>query len=582
MPRRRRQAPLDSTDLFSAERLAVEPGLAARLGAAPPEQVVSPTPAPRKQAPRKTRRPRPRPAAAQAEEPTPSPPQRQRRSKPKTSRRGLKPTGNARRESDEEKRPSPAPAPPRIRITAAQRRVTGAPFVAEAQQLTESHPTLTYAISTTDPERAYVMRFRVVDLDNLIPSQLPNLAPNPAFPQELQPRERGRLASRRQIESIAKRLSPLRLIVDTHALQEGAPIVGPDNLVESGNGRVLALILAREQMPERYGPYLEAVREDAMKKGIELPEATDDPILVRQREAPDDESVTERRRFVDEANDDPTLGTSPVEDAWREAEAIPDWVLTQFAKLDEEIPDANVDKILNSAGFHPAIQAYIEGIPRNEVAALVNRSGTGLNVIGKQRFKSALFAKVFGESDATRNLMETFTEDDTAMRNVEAALFSSLRSLGELKGKIELKQLPPRVDITDDLSAAAAHLAMLRSRGLPVAQFVNQSALEQQDDMSPMQRTLLQFFDEYKFRPKQMREVLHSFAVVAAQQRQPGQGSLVPMVDSGSHAIFKRVLKEHKDRHREDFGAVDLFGVAQKSEEWKAQESMGSTSRKTF
>ena len=67
-----------------------------------------------------------------------------------------------------------------------------------------------------------------------------DLTANPAYPPELQPRARDRAASEAQVANIASRLQPERLGA-SNTVADGAPIVGPDGVVESGNGRVMAL-----------------------------------------------------------------------------------------------------------------------------------------------------------------------------------------------------------------------------------------------------------------------------------------------------------------------------------------------------
>lgn len=84
------------------------------------------------------------------------------------------------------------------------------------------------------------VRYEVVEADSLIASHGDDLGVNPAYPAQLQPRERTRAVSQEQIAGIAAKLEPERLGPSTDAAT-GAPIVGPDNVVESGNGRVLAI-----------------------------------------------------------------------------------------------------------------------------------------------------------------------------------------------------------------------------------------------------------------------------------------------------------------------------------------------------
>jgi hypothetical protein len=131
----------------------------------------------------------------------------------------------------------------------------------------------------------YDFRYKVVDIDNLIPSHTDRLTPNPRYLPELQPRLRGRSASRIQIERMASNLNPRALLHDAGFLDTGPMIVGEDNMVESGNGRVLALRKALAEFPEKYRLYKVMLGNSAADYGI-APEDVDgieNPVLVRER-----------------------------------------------------------------------------------------------------------------------------------------------------------------------------------------------------------------------------------------------------------------------------------------------------------
>ena len=85
-------------------------------------------------------------------------------------------------------------------------------------------------------DRVYQFRYRVVELDDVIPSHNDNLTPNKDYLAELQPRLRDRAASRIQIDNIAKNLNPKALLQDSGFIDTGPMIIGDDLIVESGNG----------------------------------------------------------------------------------------------------------------------------------------------------------------------------------------------------------------------------------------------------------------------------------------------------------------------------------------------------------
>ncbi len=89
--------------------------------------------------------------------------------------------------------------------------------------------------SGPDPRDTFEFRYKIVDLDDLIPSHLANLAPHPNFPADLQPRQRSREASRQQIRKIASKLQPDALIDDFKTLDRGPMIVEGQNRLTIDN-----------------------------------------------------------------------------------------------------------------------------------------------------------------------------------------------------------------------------------------------------------------------------------------------------------------------------------------------------------
>ena len=82
--------------------------------------------------------------------------------------------------------------------------------------------------------------FALVEADNVIASHDSTGGVNPKFPRELQPRDRSRDTSQAWVQKTAGNLDPDSL-GKTGRADTGAPIVGPDLVVESGNGRTCLL-----------------------------------------------------------------------------------------------------------------------------------------------------------------------------------------------------------------------------------------------------------------------------------------------------------------------------------------------------
>ena len=130
----------------------------------------------------------------------------------------------------------------------------------------------------------------------------------------MQPRQRERAASQAQIREIATRLDPERLGYSAEA-DRGAPIVGPDKMVESGNGRVAALrqvLSSSTRQGNAYKTWLKSQGVDVAKYK--------EPILVRQRLSDMDQE--ERQGFTVAANQAATLAMAAPERAMADAKTI--------------------------------------------------------------------------------------------------------------------------------------------------------------------------------------------------------------------------------------------------------------------
>jgi ddrB-like ParB superfamily domain len=122
------------------------------------------------------------------------------------------------------------------------------------------------------------VNYEVANLPFLITSHDADFRVNPRYPAQLQPRARDSAPARDQVNSMAARLQPERLGRSPEA-NSGAPIVGPDNVVESGNGRTLAL--GKAYSSARAGDYRNWLQSQGVDTG-----SVQKPILIARRVTP--------------------------------------------------------------------------------------------------------------------------------------------------------------------------------------------------------------------------------------------------------------------------------------------------------
>ncbi|MFT4012324.1 MAG: hypothetical protein QM682_02765 [Paracoccus sp. (in: a-proteobacteria)] len=274
------------------------------------------------------------------------------------------------------------------------------------------------------------VRYRIVDIDSLQRAT-----------GDLQPRDRSRAASDEQIAGIARELDARRLMPSPEATS-GAPIVGPDMMVESGNGRIAAINRAADEHPDRYQAYVQALEE----AGYDVPAGVTRPVLVAERVT--DLDFEGRRRFVRESNTSSIGRMSATEQAGVDADYLSQNAFETFRG----------GRALNSPENAEFVRRVFAGMPQAERAGLMTADGR-LNIDGLRRLRQALFARAFDAQDLLKMLAET----------EHPAALSLLRMLEDLapewaafRASIDAGFIRPEFDITDQLMDAVRMIARAR------------------------------------------------------------------------------------------------------------------------
>ena len=260
-------------------------------------------------------------------------------------------------------------------------------------------PTGKVAFAKTAKGNKIKTQYALVDASNLITSHDPsNGKVNAKFPQELQPRDRSRSTSMQWVQKISKDIDPEQLGGSRRA-DSGAPIIGDDGIVESGNGRTMALLLAYQNgNADDYRDWLE---ETANYFNINPDEVSKmkQPVLVRVRQ-----SDVDRAAFAVEANQDDKLGMTATEKAKAdEARITPD--LISKLKGDGDLTS------LENADF---IKGFLTSLGTNEAAQYItsNRRPTQSLIA---RVQAALFSKAYNDD---RLLELTADTTDPEIKNI--------------------------------------------------------------------------------------------------------------------------------------------------------------------
>lgn len=296
------------------------------------------------------------------------------------------------------------------------------------------------------------VRYEVVEADSLITSNRDDLSINPNFPQELQPRDRSRAMSQDQIAGIAANLQPERLGFSSDA-STGAPVIGPDGLVESGNGRVLALRRAYQQAgvpADSYRNYLRSQNFDV--DGIR------NPVLVARRVT----DLEDRVGFVTAANRSTAMRLGAAEQALSDARMLDGDLISRLDGAD-----------IKAAGNQAFTRGFMQKLPRSEQGNLIDKDGF-LSQEGERRITSALMGRAYGEpAMLTRALEDT----DNNIKGIAGALADSSGPWAVMRDAVARGDIPAGMDITDDLVNAVRLVMKARDEGRAVRDVVNQGEM---------------------------------------------------------------------------------------------------------
>jgi GNAT superfamily N-acetyltransferase len=365
-------------------------------------------------------------------------------------------------------------------------------------------------------DETYTARWAVYEIGDVVTSHDDALNVNPAYPKELQPRDRTRQAYREQVAEIAQEFDPAQM-GENYLAQHGAPIVGADGAVESGNGRTIALNRLYERKDKRAKAYRRWLGQNAGTFGLN-PEALSgvkQPILVRVRTT--ELSPEARVAFTRTANERETAELGDVEQAQVDAERLTPKLMTLF--------DPGESGELDAATNRPFVRAFIEAIPTTEQGKMRTAEGT-VSSGGLRRIRNAVFQFVYGDVEALTRLAES--TDDPA-RNITSGMLRAAGHMADLKRRIDAETAYP-VSIAADVAKSAGKIAALRASGETVTGYLAQVGTSGQDlfgrDMTDFQRKILVHLEANKKSAKRIAAILTDYVDLAVKAGDPGSGIL--------------------------------------------------------
>ncbi|MBQ9423479.1 MAG: hypothetical protein IJU32_07860 [Pyramidobacter sp.] len=367
-------------------------------------------------------------------------------------------------------------------------------------------------IVTPDGNTEIDAHYAVVPAESLTASNTADLTINPAFPAQFQPRDRSNAESMNQINAITKRLDPARL-TESRLTSEGAPIVDASGIVESGNGRTLALMRGYRGNASTMQAYRQHLIDNAAKFGLDPQQiaSTPNPVLVRVRDTP----MTDAQRiaFATGSNQSSIAGMSATETARIDAGRLTSDILTKY--------DPNLQP--DAAGQREFHKAFLASIPQNEHNTLI-KDGRPTQAL-LQRERNALIYAATGDEQLAARMTES-TDDN--VRTVSQAIVQAAPTLARINAEMQTGRLRSEYSLGKDLADAANWLSELRANGEKAADHLNQLNAFSELDHSEETKLLLAFFDQNKRASKigVIRNALLNYARSVESLGSPDEQSL--------------------------------------------------------
>ncbi|WP_219097562.1 hypothetical protein [Pseudomonas sp. UMAB-40] len=275
-----------------------------------------------------------------------------------------------------------------------------------------------------------VTGFKIIEAKNLVISHETDGTVNPEYPPEIQPRDRARTTSQAWVQKTARNLDPDSL-GRTQRADSGAPIVGADRVVESGNGRAMAIREAyRIGQADEYRAFL---LENAEYFGVDPAkiQRMKAPVLIRVRK-----TAINRVEFAVEANQDDKLAMTATEKARSDAKRLDTAMLSKLADGD-----------LNSAANRDFVAAFLQSLGDAESAQYLTTDGKPTSGL-ISRLQAALFAGAYSDD---RLLEMTADQAKPEIANIVSALNSAAPDFMRAKEQDRIGAEQAGEQVTDSL-----------------------------------------------------------------------------------------------------------------------------------
>lgn len=381
----------------------------------------------------------------------------------------------------------------------------------------------------TDDGKELKVSYKIVPAETLIASNTTDFGKNENYPEKLQPRDRDRVSMKEQVDDMARNLRPEDL-AESRSVNQGAPLVNQDNVVENGNGRTMAITRAYTMDGDAYKAssqkYKQYLVEHAEEYGYtrEEVEAMQNPVLIRQRDASSD-SLQDSIIHSTEGG----MKMSASQQAKVDAEKISLKTLSLYDY------DGSGD-LTKRSNDDFVVSALNEMVDKSERDVVFNKDGTPSKA-GIERVKSALAAYAYGDNALLERISES---TDTEDQNIVKAFSAAAPQVAAIKAKLNKGDVSKDYDLPKLLSDVLDFYFKSKNDGKSIKFALDETSLfgDNSTIASVSGKNLARFIADNIRRPKAISDALVRMTKYIDGANEPGAALF-----SGSKMGFDEIVR---------------------------------------
>lgn len=381
----------------------------------------------------------------------------------------------------------------------------------------------------TDDGKELKVSYRIVPAETLIASNTVDFGKNENYPEKLQPRDRDRVSMKEQVDDMARNLRPEDL-AESRSVNQGAPLVNQDNVVENGNGRTMAITRAYttdgdayKESSQKYKQYLVEHAEEYGYTREEV-EAMQNPVLIRQRDASSD-SLQDSIIHSTEGG----MKMSASQQAKVDAEKISLKTLSLYDY------DGSGD-LTKRSNDDFVVSALNEIVDKSERDVVFNKDGTPSKA-GIERVKSALTAYAYGDNALLERISESTDAED---QNIVKAFSAAAPQVAAIRAKLNKGDVSKDYDLPKLLSDVLDFYFKCKSDGKSIKFALDETSLFEDGSTiaSASGKNLARFIADNIRRPKAISDALVRMTKYIDGANEPGAALF-----SGSKMGFDEIVR---------------------------------------